>query len=268
MAVVRTDVWLDENFSKPAIICQRFLKEFNETESEKIYQYLVLFGMYTPNRASLTIFQKLKEIKAWEALNNIYEKYKNRWGGPEVNVYLFPISTATGLFMREKRNKKSGVSFPDRMFLFIGDYDDELELEAIFVHEYHHICRMKKQKKHPSNFTLLDSIILEGLAEWEVKNSCGTKYLAEWCHYYSDSDIESFWEKYLKHNLNVKKEEALHDQLLYGYSSFPKLLGYACGYYLVRRFNKEKSFSTKINFSLTSEVFINDKKEIKETEGL
>ncbi|MDF1512080.1 DUF2268 domain-containing putative Zn-dependent protease, partial [Robertmurraya sp. DFI.2.37] len=34
-----------------------------------------------------------------------------------------------------------------KCFLFLTPLEDLMELEALFVHEYHHVCRMNKQKK-------------------------------------------------------------------------------------------------------------------------
>ncbi|WP_066054803.1 DUF2268 domain-containing protein [Robertmurraya korlensis] len=261
MAVVRTDEWLDKDFTNPVGICKRFLKEFNESEPKPIYDYLSSFGMYRPNRATFQTYERLKEKKVWETINHIYEKYRGKWNGPEVTIYIFPISQSSNFFFRERQSKKSGVSFPDRVFLFIGDLEDELELESLFVHEYHHVCRIRKQKKDPSEFTFLDSMILEGLAELEVEKSCGAEYLADWCHFYSKEDIELYMKRYIISNLQVKKTDPLHDQLLFGTGAYPKLLGYACGYYLVRTSYKENYFSTKTSFTILGKRFITKSEE-------
>nr|WP_285852330.1 DUF2268 domain-containing putative Zn-dependent protease [Robertmurraya korlensis] len=212
--------------------------------------------MYRPNRSSFQTFERLKKKKTWETINNIYEKYRKKWIGPPVNIYIFPITQSNNTFFRERKTRKSGVSFPDRMFLFIGDYEDENELEALFVHEYHHVCRMKKQNRNPLKYTLLDSIILEGLAELEVEKNCGADYLADWCQFYSKEDIEMYMKKYIMPNLILKKTDKQHDQLLFGFGAYPKLLGYACGYYLVRKSYKENYFSTKMSFTIPGKYFI------------
>lgn len=49
-------------------------------------------------------------------------------------------------FWRGDENK-SGVSFPNQLFLFIGEVENDKELEALFIHEYHHVCRIHHQKK-------------------------------------------------------------------------------------------------------------------------
>ena len=256
MGIQPTNEWLDEDFNQPVLICERFIKEFNEKDPKKIYTYLKSFGMYRPTNGALRIFGLLKEKNVWAIINRLYQKYRQKWKGPEVNIYIFPVFQPGQLLFGKGSTNKSGVSFHDRIFLFVGDYKDEKELEALFVHEYHHVCRIRKQGRDASQFTLLDSIILEGLAELEVKKICGEEYLAEWCHFYSDENIEIFMKKYIEPNLTLKKNDELHDALLFGVGKYPKLLGYACGYYLVRNAYKENYFSTITSFTIPGKYFI------------
>lgn len=256
MGIQPTNEWLEKDFNQPVLICERFLKEFNETDSKKIYTYLMSFGMYRPTNGSLRLFRQLKEKNVWAIINKLYRKYRKKWKGPEVNIYIFPVSQSSRSFIKGESTTKSGVSFHDRIFLFVGNYKDEKELEALFVHEYHHVCRIWKQGSDTSQFTLLDSIVLEGLAELEVEKNCGAEYLADWCHFYSDDDIDMFMKKYIQANLTLKKNDELHDALLFGLGKYPKLLGYACGYSLVRNSYKENYFSTITSFVIPGKYFI------------
>lgn len=87
---------------------------------------------------------------------------------------------------------KNGYSFEDKMFLFLPANISDEELEALFVHEYHHICRLKKTGKRVLEHTLLDSIIMEGLAEHAVLDYCGKQYLLRWNSLYSTEALEKF----------------------------------------------------------------------------
>lgn len=209
--------------------------------------------MYTPDRFSRNIFKELKEKKAWDLAKNIHLKYRRMWAGPDINVYIFP-SAGGGLFSRH--SGKSGVSFANMLFLFLPSEIEEAELEALFVHEYHHVCRINSQKKKLEEFTLLDSIILEGLAEHSVEIYCGKKFRGSWCTRYSKEEIRKFWDKLIKPNLKIKKNDRLHQKILYGERPYPLLLGYAAGYEIVKEFKEKKSFSTKISFSAPSEYFV------------
>lgn len=253
---MQTDEWLDQHFEEPLLLCEKLLKSFNEKDSKKLYSYLSKFGMYRPNRSSWNTFQEMKEKKYWGKIDNLYRKYKSKWHGPEVPIYLFPIQSKASFGFRSHTNK-SGVSFEDKMFLFLTPIDDEKEIEAVFVHEYHHVCRLKQGKKDPINNTLLDSIILEGLAEHAVKESCGKQYCARWCNFYSSEQLLNFWKKYFLNNLALSSGDATHEKLLYGLNPYPRLVGYSLGYEMVKRTYLNIPFSIKSSFTLPAEYFLN-----------
>ncbi|WP_075981439.1 DUF2268 domain-containing protein [Bacillus massilinigeriensis] len=252
---MRTDEWLDQHFNEPEHLCDRLLKSFSETDSRKLYQYLMKHGMYRPNRSSWLTFHDMKEKQYWGIIDNLYEKYRKEWEGPDIPIYLFPIQSKANFIFRGHQNK-SGVSFHDKMFLFITPLEDRKEIEALFVHEYHHVCRLNKNKKNLEKYTLLDSIILEGLAENAVREHCGKQYCAKWCSYYTSEQLLNFWKKYFLKNLSISHRDELHEKILYGIRPFPRLVGYGLGYEIVARTYKLHPFSTKASFILPSEYFI------------
>jgi uncharacterized protein YjaZ len=109
------------------------------------------------------------------------------------------------------------------------------------------------------DYTLLESLIIEGLAEYAVLKNCGQKYLASWCNMYAEEELEYFWDKYLKNHLNSKKKEKIHDHLLYGHGQIPKLLGYAAGFSLVQNYFKKSRLSTKLSFTIPASKFLSKK---------
>jgi uncharacterized protein YjaZ len=251
--VVRTDKWLDEEFWKPEKICERLDKK-----PKKLYSYLLQFGMYKPNRRSWNCFQSLKKMKVWENVEKIHQKFQKEWRGPDVDIYIFPINQGNMLIHQD--NNKSGVSFKNRIFLFLTPIEDTKEIEALFIHEYHHICRLDNQKKDLEEYTLLDSIVLEGLAEHAVEYYCGKEYRAEWCDYYSEKELETKWREIAGKYLNIKRDNKLHDEILFGKGRYPKLIGYALGYYITKSNFKSNNFSTKTNFHSDSGIFKNRNK--------
>ncbi|MFP7295783.1 DUF2268 domain-containing protein [Neobacillus niacini] len=259
MGIIRTDKWLEEEFDRPTKICEKLLPAFNGLNASKIYHQLIDFGMYRPSRMTKEIFTSLKENNFWEELENIFLDYKQKWGGPDIPIYLFPIGQDRSLFSRQTEKVKGGVSYPDKMFLFLSNRISSRELEALFVHEYHHICRLNKQSKKFEEYTLLDSIIIEGLAEYSVLVHCGRNYLADWCTLYTDIELEKWWETYLQGNLDLKKSSRKHDDLLFGEGRFPKLLGYAAGFKIVEDYYKVNPYSTKMSFTLPAKKYINAK---------
>jgi uncharacterized protein YjaZ len=210
--------------------------------------------MYQPNHKCYTIYEDLKQINIWKKVRNILKKYKEKWDGPDIPIYILPMNSKNFVF--QKNNRKSGVAFPDKLFLFFSKIEDDKEIEAVFVHEYHHVCRMNFLTHTLAEYTLLDSIIMEGLAEDAVYENVGKKYVAEWSHSLPNEKFEYYWKNYLKEKLALKRAESGHDHLLYGKGLVPNMLGYTCGYHLVREYKKENHFSTKVSFSLPSNIFI------------
>jgi uncharacterized protein YjaZ len=248
MGIIETDQWIAEEFERPVKICEKLRIYFNEKNGNDIYNQLMNFGMYRPTRSVRKNFERLQEQKAWDKVEKLFNKYKQKWNGPDIPVFLFPVAQSGGLFLREVKSK-AGVSFPDKMFLFLSNFDDPKEVEALLVHEYHHVCRLKVLGKRMENYTLLDSIIIEGLAEYAVLKNCGREYLASWCRMYKEQELLDFWNRYLKKKLNTKKLERVHDELLYGEGRLPNLLGYAMGYQIVERFYEKNNYSTKLSFT-------------------
>lgn len=211
--------------------------------------------MYKPDRKSKKAFDGLKSKDFWNKTEKIFMKYKRKWEGPDIPIFIFPMNESNARLMKEGKGK-SGVSFIDKLFLFLTPIDDLKQLEALFVHEYHHVCRMNGLKRSPAEYTLLDSIILEGLAEHAVAENCGDKYTGEWSRRYSTEYLRKFWENDLLEKLSIKRNDRQHDQILFGLGSRPKLLGYAIGYEIIKQYKQHENFTEKASFSIPSEDFI------------
>jgi uncharacterized protein YjaZ len=252
--VIATDKWLAENFAEPIEICKRIVKDDKE-KAKAFYQYLLSFGMYQPTSKNQQAFELLQKKTVWKKVKTLYAKYQKEWDGPDIPLYIFPMHERPQLFKRSTTTK-SGLSFQDKLFLFLTPGLSEKELEALFVHEYHHVCRMTKITKNIHDYTLLDSIVLEGLAEFAVEEVCGVDYLADWCTFYTKDQIETLTKKLLANQLTVKKDSKLHNQLLFGGGSYPSMLGYASGYAIVTNYRNQNKFSLKDSFSISSDVFV------------
>jgi uncharacterized protein YjaZ len=255
MGIVKTYEWLEKDYRDPVKVCEKLVPYYKNKTGTEIYKQLLEYGMYQPSRQTWDIIETMNNEKTWAQIKGYYEKYQKKWSGPDIPIFLFPLNQSRGLFKRSEKGK-SGVSFPDKMFLFLSDLDDPKELESLFVHEYHHVCRLNKLKGNMDEYTLLDSMIIEGLAEYEVLKSCGEKYLAKWCKMYSEKEMEGLWERYLSDSLNSKKKERIHDYLLYGHGRIPRLLGYAAGFLLVQKYFTKSQYSTKRSFSIPASKFI------------
>ncbi|WHY02096.1 DUF2268 domain-containing protein [Neobacillus sp. DY30] len=256
MGIIRTDKWLEEDFDSPIKICEKLLPVFKGQSASKVYNQLTNYGMYRASQRTKEIFKTMKEKRIWEEVDGVFQEYKRKWEGPDIPIYLFPIGQNRSFFFRQEEKVKGGVSYPDKMFLFLSDSLTLQELEALFVHEYHHICRLNKQTKRFDDYTLLDSIIIEGLAEYSVLVHCGRNYLADWCTMYSGAELDDLWRRFLEDSLDIKKSDRKHDDLLYGSGRIPKLLGYAAGFKIVEEYYRQNHYSTKLSFTMPAKKYL------------
>jgi uncharacterized protein YjaZ len=210
--------------------------------------------MYKPDRRTRKTLEKLETKKYWAVTEKVFNKYKRKWKGPDIPIFIFPLDESNSKLMREGKGK-SGLSFIDKMFLFLTPINDEKELEALIVHEYHHVCRMQSQKTNPAEYTLLDSIILEGLAEHAVAENCGEKYTGEWSRRYSTKVLAEFWEKEIEEKLSIQRKDRQHDEILFGLGGRPTLLGYAIGYEIVKQYKHRGYFTEKASFKIPAYEF-------------
>ena len=111
----------------------------------KLYRYLSGFGMYRPSPSSWEGMRWLHKEKIWHKIEHLWQKYKRRWKGPSVKIFIFP-KNPPGIFANRGEDLKSGISFPGQIILFLCPVGDEKELEALFVHEYHHAGWPRKRK--------------------------------------------------------------------------------------------------------------------------
>jgi uncharacterized protein YjaZ len=260
MGIVRTDEWLKEKFDSPIDVCKKLVPYFNEQSATSIYSELMNYGMYKPSKASYSNLNFMIQQGLWKKIEHIFLQYKQKWSGPDIPIFIFPLAQSGGFFFRQD-NVKSGVSYPDKMFLFVSKLEDLKELEALFVHEYHHVCRLRKINKNMKDYTLLDSLIFEGLAEYAVLKNCGKNYLAKWCKRYSKKELLVFWNAFLKEYLELRKSEPAHEKLLYGGGKYPILLGYAVGFAIVEYYYNDKKYNSKLSFSLPASEFIANNRE-------
>ena len=78
------------------------------------------------------------------------------------------------------------------------------EIKALLAHEYNHVCRLDYLNQAPSKISLMDSLIIEGLGEYAVKDLYGEKWLAPWINLYSFEEALAIWKNYFIPSLNVK----------------------------------------------------------------
>lgn len=252
MSVIRTDQWLLDLYDKPIEICEKLNDQFIGAQATEIYNHLNLHGMYSPIKNGKKGVKKLQKNRLWEKVGNEQLHLQEMWGGPNVPVYIFPSDTKN-LKLKQDFNGKSGLAYRDKLFLFISAENIEKEIKALFTHEYNHVCRLAKSPKKEKDYILLDTIIMEGLAENTVRERFGKKFIANWTSYYTNEELERMWTKLVFPNRKRTRIDSKHQDILYGLRSYPKMLGYCIGYYLVKKYLDENNLSCKDLLSIPTE---------------
>jgi uncharacterized protein YjaZ len=244
MSVIETDKWLLEAYDQPVEICENLRGLFDGVCASEIYDYLLQYGMYYPLTNGKNRILKLQNNDVWGIVQNEAKLLQNMWEGPNFPIYIFPSDTSNQTLNIEF-NGKSGLSFKDKLFLFISEENSEAEIRSLLTHEYNHVCRLNFYPKHEDDYTLFDTIILEGLAENAVRERFGEEYLASWVSMYTDKEMNNMWKTLLSPNRTILKTDSKHHELLYGSSIYPKMAGYSVGYFLVKNYMKLYHFSSK-----------------------
>lgn len=239
MPVVHTDNWIEESGGDPSKVCSKLSTYFPTSTSAEIHRHLTMFGMYRFAKQGSELTQQLQWNNAWDISSNELRRLQTKWKGPSVPVFIFPSDTDNKVLVR-KFNGKSGLAYADKIFLFISPRNNETEIRAILTHEYNHTCRLNKFPKREEDCTLLDTIIMEGLAEAAVAERFGKEFTSSWTSLYSNRQLARFWNEFVYPNRMQRKGGEIHEKLLYGLDRYPEMAGYAVGYYVVKNFLKDK----------------------------
>ncbi|RYG71441.1 Zn-dependent protease [Lentibacillus lipolyticus] len=237
MTVIRTDKWLLHSYKKPAELCQKLKAQFPEdARASDIHQHLIAHGMYQqPPKDDDEWIKNLKEKEIWQIVREEEQKLRKLWHGPDVPIFIFPADPNNRKLQHEQ-NGKSGLAFPDKVFLFVSRENSANEIRALFTHEYNHVCRLNSYSKSMNDYRLLDTIVLEGTAENAVRERLGNQYTAGWTAYYPNAQLEKLWKHAVYPNRHAAISSRIHQDILYGHRFFPKMAGYCVGYYLVKNY--------------------------------
>lgn len=194
---------------------------FRHLPAEAVHFELLQQGLLQQDKMYLT-------IDVWQIIQQQLEQLIVAWDGPDVPIAILPIQHGF---------EKNGVAYPHGICLFVSAKLELEELHALFIHEYHHICRRRFISEPP---TLLDSILMEGLAEHAVESLLGEHALNSWTKRYSLAEAPYYWnthfiqELYLR-GLHKHKAFLLGDVAL----NLPPWIGYCLGYRIVEAFQEK-----------------------------
>ncbi|WP_227936825.1 DUF2268 domain-containing protein [Alkalihalobacillus deserti] len=247
MGVVRTDKWLDAyNYKwnkvktiQEKVDCQRDviiqpLRDlFETTDILGLHQYLLQMGLFHPEQSIDIEYEKWKEKVPWLIVQKQFNKLKKKWNGPDVKIYILPLTDQNQL-LEEELGAKTGLTIEKGILLFIRSHTTTEDLLALITHEYHHVCRLAATKQSEDEMILLESMVMEGLAEKAVEEEIGASACATWTSRYDDRWKKEWYDRWLKPNLELKGRKS-HIPFLYGseVNGIPLWLGYYAGYRIV-----------------------------------
>lgn len=253
MTVVKTNEWLEQS-ADHLKICERLKPYFHENNPEDISKYLHAFGMFRGEQTGQSLYSNLKKNKVWEFVKSDEAFLKKEWGGPDVPIFILPAD-AGNRKMRNEFGGKSGLAFHDKLFLFLSD-NSKKEIQVILTHEYHHVCRLAKDPKKEKDYTLIDAVILEGLAENAVRERMGEEFAGSWTKRYSNEQISQFYQSIIEPNQDLKRDSRKFSQLMFGTGFYPKMLGYAAGYHMVKCYMEMTKTNIKDLFAVSSDEIV------------
>ncbi|RDY69869.1 hypothetical protein DXT76_16215, partial [Halobacillus trueperi] len=156
------------------VICKPLQNFFPERPMEEIQYLLLPYGMFKAKewRQLQDTLKQMENNRIWNIVDQEIKYLKRIWKGPNVPVFIFPITNAH-LSSERRPFRKNGVAFEKALFLFVAPDLPENEIKALLAHEYNHLCRLKKIKQGMDELTLEESVIIEGLGEYAVQELYG-----------------------------------------------------------------------------------------------
>ncbi|MDA7026087.1 DUF2268 domain-containing protein [Bacillus sp. CLL-7-23] len=258
MSVEKTYEWFEKSSSMYELSSYilPFFKEASIKDNMAIVKHLQTHGMFRFWKEGQKTQQELKKNNIFRFVKQEEQLLRNKWNGPDVPIIILPVDEKNRK-IRVKFGSKSGLAFHDKLFLFLSAHSTKESISAIMTHEYNHICRLEKMPKEEKDMTLLDTMILEGLAENAVHERLGESETAKWVTLYSQKQLEHFQTRMLKPYFGLhRQDERLFSSLMYGKGYFPEMLGYAVGYNIVNQYLLKKRAKVGNVLSLSAESFL------------
>ena len=211
---------------------------FPDTPAEAIYYELLQNGLFEAKewRELEKVVARLEERDIWALAGKEYTRLRKLWDGPEVDIYMYPLTKKRPSMEGHVANK-NGVAYKNALFLFVTPELEEQELYALLAHEYHHICRIFHRGSSPMERTLSESLVIEGMAEAAVEELYGEGWLSPWAKRYTIEQAKDMWARHFVPSLEVKGV-LNHRPFLYGdwKQRLPKWGGYSIGYHIVQSY--------------------------------
>lgn len=228
-------------------LCKQLREYFPDALCDEIQGELLSRGLFEPYESETLegILKRLEAKQVWATIQKEYDRLKELWKGPDVSIFIYPLTKHRPIVEGEEVIK-NGVSYNNLIILFVSIELETEELRALFAHEYHHICRLSYLNKSPNEIELLDSLLIEGMAECAVEELYGEDLLSPWTKGYSQEEGMKLWKDHFVKASKLKGVDN-HFSYLYGneVEGLPKWIGYCLGYKIVRSYIENRGFSNQ-----------------------
>lgn len=249
MPIIDTTAWLKYIYNEKGFHRKenkippfnRLMNHYPSWEKMKWLQLLVENGMPPASIKGKTMWEKwAKRDFAHNVLTTLFMELKESFVGPDVDVFPFPMNEDHHDLM-EIMNKKNGLSFKSLILLFFHESLKKEEIEALLIHEYHHAARLYHRRKNEMTVSLLESIVMEGLAEFEVERRLGKEFVSPWMGLYKEEELLQWWHRSIKNKRSLKGRSRQLPYIYGGKYGIPQWLGYSLGYSLVHSYIKKET---------------------------
>ena len=258
MSVEQTYEWYEKASSirELSFYLLPYFKAAKADQSMTLISHLQAHGMLRYWSDGQKVMKELKEKGVFEHVKKEERLLRKRWKGPDVPIIILPVDERNRK-IRVVFGSKSGLAFHDKLFLFLSAHISPSSISAIMTHEYNHVCRLENMPKEEKNMTLLDTIILEGMAETAVYERLGESETAGWTSFYSEKQLEHFQNRLVQPYFELRRQDGrLFSNILFGKGYYPDMLGYAVGFNIVKKYLSVKKLKVADVLSLPSEDFI------------
>ncbi|MGV3489385.1 MAG: DUF2268 domain-containing putative Zn-dependent protease [Tuberibacillus sp.] len=214
---------------------------------EKVEQ-LEFFGMTKVTTPVEQIDQQLQKMRQLgvsafiqKKLNALITAY---CPDKKASVFLYPLDE-NDTYGRENLGGVSAFADYDGTLTFIvyPEKDVFKVLSSVITHEFHHFWRMGHLGITEENETLLDKLVLEGLAEHFVGKVLGTDRQGPYIRALTPDQAKILWKSAFYNQLELKGD-ATNLYMFGGKSDLPMWAGYSMGYHLVQWFHERHSHLT------------------------
>ncbi|WP_078579768.1 DUF2268 domain-containing putative Zn-dependent protease [Salipaludibacillus agaradhaerens] len=228
--------WVLNHYIKQESVAKTFaplLEKRPEKSPEEWFHFLHEQGLLPVNS------ETKKEWFHWRKNVNVKElelfikKMRSIFQGPDTEIFIFPLNRNHGAIL-EGLDGKNGITFPVFILAFWKATLPERDQKALLLHEYHHASRLFHRGENERSVSLLESMIMEGLAEWEVAKQLGETHMAPWTKNYDRRMLLAWWKDVYQHYVLLQGRHTYKSLLFGGERRIPPLTGYKLGYDIVR----------------------------------